>query len=64
MKGINQAVEEYTEQLKSGRIREAYRGIMSFMSGLKGAVAKLQPAPKEKTEPVHSESGDTGSVFW
>ena len=29
-----------------------------------GAVAKLQPAPKEKTEPVHCESGDTGSVFW
>ena len=28
-----------------------------------GAVAKLQPAPKEKTEPVHCESGDTGSVL-
>jgi len=30
----------------------------------KGAVAKQHPNPKEKTEPVHCESGDTGSVFW
>ena len=43
MKGINQAVEEYTEQLKSGRIREAYRGIMSFMSRLKAFMEKLHP---------------------
>ena len=43
MNSINQAVEEYTEQLKSGRIREAYRGIMSFMSGLKAFMERLHP---------------------
>ena len=43
MEDINQAVEEYTEQLKSGRIREAYRGIMSFMSGLKAFMERLHP---------------------
>ena len=43
MNSINQAVEEYTEQLKLGRIREAYRGIMSFMSGLKAFMERLYP---------------------
>ena len=43
MKGINQAVEEDTEQMKSGRIRQAYRGIMSFMSGLKAFMERLHP---------------------
>lgn len=43
MNSINQAVEEYTEQLKSGRIRQAYRGIMSFMSGLKAFMERLHP---------------------
>ena len=43
MNSINQAVEEYTGQLKSGRIREAYRGIMSFMSGLKAFMERLHP---------------------
>ncbi len=28
--------------------------IKALIEDLKGAVAKLQPAPKEKTEPVHS----------
>ena len=43
MNSINRAVEEYTEQLKSGRIRQAYRGIMSFMSGLKAFMERLHP---------------------
>ncbi len=37
---------------------------LCYVAAQSGAVAKLQPAPKEKTEAVHCESGDTGSVFW
>ena len=43
MKDINQAVEEYTGLLRTGRIRQAYRGIMSFMSGLKTRMEGRHP---------------------
>ena len=40
------------------------RGAKTAGAYYTGAVAKQHPNPKEKTEPVHCESGDTGSVFW
>ena len=34
MDSINDAVKEYTTQLSKGQIQKAYKGIMTFMSGL------------------------------
>ena len=35
MQTLNDAIREYTAQLQKGQIQEAYKGIMTFMSGLK-----------------------------
>lgn len=35
MESLNSLVQEYTRQLSKGQIQKAYRGIMTFMSGLK-----------------------------
>ena len=35
MQTLNDAIKEYTAQLQKGQIQEAYKGIMTFMSGLK-----------------------------
>lgn len=36
MDSLNNRVQEYTRQLQKGEIQKAYRGIMEFMSDLKG----------------------------
>ena len=35
MQSLNDSVKEYTVQLELGQIQKAYKGIMTFMSGLK-----------------------------
>lgn len=35
MQSLNESVREYTAQLQLGQIQKAYKGIMTFMSGLK-----------------------------
>lgn len=35
MESMNNHINEYTQQLKKGRIQKAYKGIMAFMTGLK-----------------------------
>jgi len=40
---LNSLVQEYTRQLGKGQIQKAYRGIMSFMSGLKLHLSGLYP---------------------
>ncbi len=35
MQTLNESVREYTAQLQLGQIQKAYKGIMTFMSGLK-----------------------------
>lgn len=35
MQTLNDTIREYTAQLQKGQIQEAYKGIMTFMSGLK-----------------------------
>lgn len=43
MDSINQSFKEYALQLKKGAIQKAYRGIMSFMSGLKAYLEGNHP---------------------
>lgn len=43
MESLNEYVEEYTKQLKSGKIQKAYKGIMLFMSGLKNYLGERHP---------------------
>lgn len=43
MKSLNDFVKEYTVQLRKGDIQKAYKGIMTFMSGLKSHLEKSCP---------------------
>lgn len=43
MSSLNAQVQEYRRQLQKGQIQKAYRGIMEFMSGLKGELAGKHP---------------------
>ena len=43
MQSLNEAVREYTAQLKHGQIQKAYKGIMTFMSGLKTFLESRHP---------------------
>ena len=43
MESLNNIVQEYTKQLSKGQIQKAYRGIMSFMSGLKSHLEQRYP---------------------
>lgn len=43
MKSLNYYINEYTTQLKKGQIQIAYKGIMTFMSGLKTHLEKEYP---------------------
>lgn len=43
MISINDSIKEYTEQLQKGQIQEAYKGIMTFMSGLKTYLQSRHP---------------------
>ena len=40
---LNQSIDEYTKQLSQGKIQRAYRGIMTFMSGLKKHMEEMHP---------------------
>jgi hypothetical protein len=40
MESLNNLIFEYTDLLKKGRIQKAYKGIISFMSGLKAYLEK------------------------
>jgi hypothetical protein len=40
---LNEQVKEYTDQLKKGQIQKAYKGIMTFMSGLKTFLENKYP---------------------
>lgn len=40
---MNDLIREYTNQLNTGRIQEAYRGIMSFMSDLRTYLTERYP---------------------
>ena len=43
MTSLNKLIEEYTQQLENGRIQQAYRGIMAFMSELRSNIDKKHP---------------------
>jgi hypothetical protein len=43
MGSLNDHIREYRLQLKEGRIQTAYKGIMTFMSGLKSHLEKDYP---------------------
>lgn len=43
MGSLGEDVREYNRQLRAGRIRRAYRGIMSFMAGLRDTLAAKHP---------------------
>jgi hypothetical protein len=43
MESLNEYVKEYKTQLSKGNIQKAYRGIMTFMSGLKTDLKKNYP---------------------
>lgn len=43
MLSLNEAVSEYTRQLRSGTVQTAYRGIMRFMSQLKSYLEAEYP---------------------
>lgn len=43
MESLNNIVQEYSKQLSKGQIQKAYRGIMSFMSGLKPHLERHYP---------------------
>lgn len=43
MESMNKYINEYTKQLSKGQIQKAYKGIMSFMSGLKNHMANKYP---------------------
>lgn len=43
MGSLSEDIREYNRQLKAGSIQRAYRGIMSFMSGLRDMMASNHP---------------------
>lgn len=43
MQSLNESVKEYTVQLQQGQIQKAYKGIMTFMSGLKTWLESRHP---------------------
>lgn len=43
MTSLNDCIQEYTKQLIKGQIQKAYKGIMTFMSGLKNYMAINHP---------------------
>ena len=43
MQSLNESVREYTAQLQHGQIQKAYKGIMTFMSGLKTYLESRHP---------------------
>lgn len=43
MESLNDHIQEYTALLSKGRIQKAYKGIMTFMSGLKNDMEKKYP---------------------
>ena len=43
MESLNALIEEYTAQLRKGQIQKAYKGIMTFMSGLKTYMENRYP---------------------
>ena len=43
MQTLNESVREYTAQLQLGQIQKAYKGIMTFMSGLKTFLESRHP---------------------
>ena len=43
MPSLNESIKEYTRQLHLGEIQTAYKGIMSFMSGLKTYLESRHP---------------------
>lgn len=43
MNNLNDCIKEYTEQLAKGQIQQAYKGIMTFMSGLSGYLQSRHP---------------------
>lgn len=43
MKTMNDHVAEYTRQLQKGQIQQAFKGIMTFMSGLRKTIGKTHP---------------------
>ena len=44
MESLNASIREYTTQLQVGQIQKAYKGIMTFMSGLKTYLENRHPA--------------------
>lgn len=43
MESMNSYINEYTKQLRKGKIQKAYQGIMAFMSGLKSHMENKYP---------------------
>jgi hypothetical protein len=43
MQSLNDLVKEYTLQLRKGQIQKAYKGIITFMSGLKAYLERRHP---------------------
>jgi hypothetical protein len=43
MNSLNQHILEYQRQLRKGEIQKAYKGIMTFMAGLKSHLEKTHP---------------------
>jgi len=43
MDALNSHIREYTSHLRKGNIQKAYRGILSFMSGLRAGMESRFP---------------------
>jgi hypothetical protein len=43
MESLNEHIMEYSAQLRKGRIQKAYKGIMNFMSDIKGYLERKHP---------------------
>ncbi|MDN3451870.1 hypothetical protein QMA09_16895 [Planococcus sp. APC 3906] len=43
MKGLNQLIREYTDQLQDGELQGAYKGILAFISKLRIGLIKKYP---------------------
>ncbi|MGB6407382.1 MAG: hypothetical protein WBF39_07890, partial [Planococcus donghaensis] len=43
MKGLNQLIHEYTNQLKDGELQAAYNGILTFIGKLRIGLIKKYP---------------------
>ena len=43
MESINEYIKEYTAQLRKGQIQKAYKGILTFMSGLRSYLESKYP---------------------